>query len=1070
MLLSVNLSFSQTNGYDTTQYYGKMNWIYYNVNTSLVTTGLLRDYGIDFLNLDNYSGSALNDSNYVSLDEWRLLYASLYSDHINSNGSFLALDTLNRLFTSRSQTATPINFVTLFYNYQSFVPNAVTSNLIQVTNGQLFDVAGRPQSPYMNNDLFASAPLQQAAFTGANQILFSSSLFFGNTGKTISSIQVDPKGTGTYQTASLNVPLNVTYDTSGFYTVNVKITYTDATVKLSHTKLTIYASSNGALAYNKNNFASPFKGTGPPYYAEPFIFGTNYPYVPQPITATKAYMGVLGEGDYTVDLSVNNNTGKIKKPLIIVDGFDPDGSFTYLGVQNYLERITFDINYGYPSYYSHSIPLNGTSGLDNVDSYDLIYLHWKSGTDYIQRNAYLLEALIQYVNAKKALNGSVEQNVILGFSMGGLITRYALRDMEINSIPHQTRLFISHDVPYWGANVPVAAQVAVQHLAPWKIINVQGSGSFPFFQISYTDLVPSAVDGLALFNSPAAKQMLIQRYILNGFSQTLSTDNSVHNSFMNELNIMGWPLNCRNITLSNGACNGTKIYADNSNIAQISGNRPMSYLGSLWRSFILSIGGILAPTTVLTGGPGHPILNGYAMIWQFPLALFSTKNSIGMDFSLNSVPVSGTSRIYTGDVYSTKTVLGLINVKNYFISAHINSTSDMLPLDNAPGGEYSLTQFGFDPSQIQANLPAFFQGYISTVITQPNFCFVPTVSSLAITNPQSNLFTNFCSNVNCLNPSQVSDYYAPQVNQLHVSYSVDNSNWLLQKQDASYNCLKICAPDLSISGDNTICGTSNPYTITNLPAGAIVTWSAIPDLVNFSCNPCIAPSLTKTANGIMSLTATVSNACGSPIAIDKSNITVGPLPPTGTYNSPTNSSEIMVPMGHLDLTTFNAACVAFETNIFAPGATNVQWSGPTGGDVYWIQSGDNVFCSFSEVGQIIVLGLSVTNSCGITTKNYRFKCTTTTSCGIQPLIIIIAPNPAKTNMNVSFVQNNKTNIIQHSFQKIRIIDKMGNIKQNNQYKVGTKSASVNISLLTPDVYTLQVFDGNTWYSEKFIKN
>ena len=48
MIAATNSSYAQTYGYDTTQYYGKMNWIYYNVNTSLVTTGLLRDYGIDF--------------------------------------------------------------------------------------------------------------------------------------------------------------------------------------------------------------------------------------------------------------------------------------------------------------------------------------------------------------------------------------------------------------------------------------------------------------------------------------------------------------------------------------------------------------------------------------------------------------------------------------------------------------------------------------------------------------------------------------------------------------------------------------------------------------------------------------------------------------------------------------------------------------------------------------------------------------------------------------------------------------------------------------------------------------
>ncbi|MBS1736114.1 MAG: T9SS type A sorting domain-containing protein [Bacteroidetes bacterium] len=1018
-----------------------------------------------FLNLDNYTGSALNDSNFVGLDEWRLLYASLYSSHINSNGSFLGLDTLNRLFTSKSQTASPINLVTLYYTYQSFVPNAVTSNLMKVVNGQLYDVAGRVQSPYMNNDLFAIAPLQQAAFTGANQLLFSSSLFFGNTAKTISSIQVDSKGTGAYQTATLNVPLNVTYDTSGFYTVNVKITYTDGTIKLSHTKITVHSISNGGLAFNKNNFISPFKGTGPPYWAEPFIFGTHYPYTSQPITATKAYQGILGQGDYTVDLSVNNTSGKIKKPLIIVDGFDPDGSFTYTG--EYLRRINFDINNNPPT----SIPLNGTNGLDNADSYDLIYLHWKNGTDFIQRNAFVLEALIQYVNAQKALNGSSEQNVILGFSMGGLIARYALRDMELNSIAHQTRLFISHDAPFWGANVPVAAQAAVQQLAPWKIINLQGSGSFPYFQISYQDLIPSAVDGLALFNSPAAQQMLIQRYKLDPvFGQTLTADNSVHTAFMNEINNMGWPVNCRNITLSNGTCNGTKIYPDNSNIAQISGNRPMSYLGSLWRSFILSISGILAPTTVLTGGPGHPIPNGYALIWQFPLSLFSTKNSIGLNFSLNSVPPSGTSRIYTGDVYSTKKILGLINVTNYFISAHVNSTSDMLPLDNAPGGEYSLTQFGFDVHQIQESLPKFFQGYINTVINQPNFCFVPTVSSLAVSNPQANLFNNLCNTVNCLNPAQVSDYYAPHINQYHVSYTTDNSNWILQQQDANFNCSKICPADISISGDNSFCNTSNVYTIPGLPAGATVTWSTPSGLVTINSPNATQTTLTKTGNGIITLTAAISNACGgSPVVISKSNIVVGTgVPISGTYNSPSSPIEAMVPFTGFDLTTFNASCIAFNTNMSANGAGTISWAGPSGGDVYWLQSGDNVFVSFSAIGQTIVLTATATNSCGSTLKKYRFKCTTTTSCGIQPLRVILSPNPAFSTMNISLVHNNPQAILQ-PFQKIRIIDKLGNVKQNKQYSAGTKNTSVNLAALAPDVYTLQVFDGQNWYSEKFVK-
>jgi hypothetical protein len=1063
MLLSFNSSFSQTNGYDTTQYYGKMNWIYYNVNTSLVTTGLLRDYGIDFLNLDNYTGTALNDSNFVGLDEWRLLYASLYSDHINANGNFLALDTLNRLFTSKSQTASPINFVTLFYNYQSFVPNAVTSNLIRVTNGQLFDVAGRPQSPYTNNYLFASAPLQQAAFIGANQILFSSSLFFGNTGKTISSIQVDPKGTGTYQTASLNVPFNVTYDTSGFYTVNVKITYTDATIELSHTKLTIYSSANGALAFNKNNFASTFKGTGPPYLEEPFIFGTN-PSVSHPIPATKAYMGVLGQGDYTVDLSVNNNTGKIKKPLIIVDGFDPDGSFTYSG--EYLTRIGYDINYGYPNYFSFPIPLNGINGLDNSNSYDLIYLHWKNGTDYIQRNAYLLEALIQYVNTQKALNGSAEQNVILGFSMGGLITRYALRDMEINNIPHQTRLFISHDAPYWGANVPVAAQAAVQQLAPWKIINVQGSGSFPFFQIRYTDLIPAAVDGLNLLTSPAAQQMIIQNYILSPLTgQTLTANNSVHTAFLNELNTMGWPLNCRIVTLANGACNGNKIYADNSNIAQISGNRPVSYLGSLWRSLALSISGILAPTTVLTGGPGHPIPNGNALIWQFPLSLFSTKNTIGINFSLNSVPASGTSRIYTGDVYSTKKILGLINVTNYFISSHVNSTSDMLPLDNAPGGEYSLIQFGFDPSVIQTSLPAFFQGYIHTVITQPNFCFVPTVSSLAISNPQSNLSTNICSNVNCLKPTQVSDYYAPPVNQLHVSYTTDNSNWILQEQDAGYTCSSICPTGIKILGPAQFC-VSGSYSV-NSPAGNTITWSASPsNAVSFSSTSTNPTTVTKTGSGTVTLIATINNACN--IAPVTKTITIGAPPPSS--NSISGATIVYASAGyHYLLNTPNNSLPNNILWIVPTGWTILDGQGTKYLHVTTGSQGGQVQCDFDNVcGEPTGIFITAVIGNGGPAPESTTPETSKLNTGLQ---LTATPNPASNKVLVSLISGTstaKTSDGQLNIRQIKITDKTGMVKKQFSFNTASSSQAINVQDMLPDVYFIQVFTGKEWLSCKLV--
>ncbi|MDP1764833.1 MAG: hypothetical protein Q8L07_13200 [Sediminibacterium sp.] len=186
----------QCQTYDTTQYYGKMNYVFANVNKTLVTTGLLKDYGIDFLNLDNYTGAILNDSNFTALDEWRMLYASLYSQQINGNAGMLYLDTLNRLLNQYGSPANPVCFTGLYYNYQSLDPNTVNNNWMYVSNDQLYDVSGRSQSPYINNEMFAIAPIRQAGQIGANQFIFRSNLFFGNTGKVISYIQIDPKGTG----------------------------------------------------------------------------------------------------------------------------------------------------------------------------------------------------------------------------------------------------------------------------------------------------------------------------------------------------------------------------------------------------------------------------------------------------------------------------------------------------------------------------------------------------------------------------------------------------------------------------------------------------------------------------------------------------------------------------------------------------------------------------------------------------------------------------------------------------------------------------------------------------------
>lgn len=190
----------------------------------------------------------------------------------------------------------------------------------------------------------------------------------------------------------------------------------------------------------------------------------------------------------------------------------------------------------------------------------------------------------------------------------------------------------------------------------------------------------------------------------------------------------------------------------------------------------------------------------------------------------------------------------------------------------------------------------------------------------------------------------------------------------------------------------------------------------------------------------------------------------------GTYNSPTNNAQPLAPLTRFNPTT-NNTCLSVTTNMSIPSGSIVTWSGPENtNEIVWGPSGNNVNIYFSGLNQTIMLMLSVTNSCGTTNLRYSFTCTSTSPCGDNnALKVALSPNPSSSTMQVSLVGKTNDNI-RMKISEIRIIDKSGNLKQKNTYGAGQKNIGLNISSLVPDVYTILVFDGRTWTSEKFIKN
>ena len=190
-----------------------------------------------------------------------------------------------------------------------------------------------------------------------------------------------------------------------------------------------------------------------------------------------------------------------------------------------------------------------------------------------------------------------------------------------------------------------------------------------------------------------------------------------------------------------------------------------------------------------------------------------------------------------------------------------------------------------------------------------------------------------------------------------------------------------------ISGPASFC-SSAIYTLDNLPAGATInSWTASPtNAVTFSGSG-NSRTVTKVGgfHGSITLTVTLGAACGdvdiirTVQVIDMSSI-------SGTYNSPSNSKELLVPPPPKVLNwPGNAACVALITNITVPSGSTVSWSGTADPGVTWYQTGNNVFVNFTALDQIADLSISITNSCGSYNRPYRFRCTSMNTCGVQPL-------------------------------------------------------------------------------------
>ncbi|WP_030269927.1 esterase/lipase family protein [Streptomyces sp. NRRL B-24484] len=200
----------------------------------------------------------------------------------------------------------------------------------------------------------------------------------------------------------------------------------------------------------------------------------------------------------------------ITRPVIIADGFNlgrSDLTWLYAGLDRDYPFLT-------------ELRRRGR---------DVVLLGFDERSASIMVNAEAATACIMRTNAEQLGSAGL---TVGGFSMGGIITRYALARLEMQRMDHRTRLYFSYDSPHRGGVVPIGLQ-------------------------AFSHFIPVPNDFARQMDSPAARQMLWRHYDPATGTIGVAPERI---EFLQQLERLGgWPRIPRLIGVANGRGDGTGL-------------------------------------------------------------------------------------------------------------------------------------------------------------------------------------------------------------------------------------------------------------------------------------------------------------------------------------------------------------------------------------------------------------------------------------------------------------------------------------------------------------------------------
>jgi hypothetical protein len=381
---------------------------------------------------------------------------------------------------------------------------------------------------FENIRVFAGTSIFSNIFGDDIKFILPSNFIFSNTKDLISKIEIDfGNGLG-FQNVNKDEIISVHYPNTNNEFIEIKIKQIinkgNNTFVPLYTHFTVFRKSASTFKTNSNNVNTLAQERNDIFKYYPSADDQKI--------------------EYNLLMNPTNKNKKLRRPFIMCDGFDHGNRRNYyktdisflasfaIAKEDNDTRGMYELLDGEPSPWSN-VNEKHPHFIDSLlkYGYDIVFVNFIDGSGDILDNAKNFRGFLNDVINKNLRDSLTEENTIVGPSMGGVITRIALKQMEKAGEDHFVKIWISFDSPQKGANIPISLQHNINY----------GSGF-----LLYGDFFSKKLETI---NSPAAKQLLKHHYTE---SSGISHAANEHLQLLNYLDTLGYPTLSKNFGITNG--------------------------------------------------------------------------------------------------------------------------------------------------------------------------------------------------------------------------------------------------------------------------------------------------------------------------------------------------------------------------------------------------------------------------------------------------------------------------------------------------------------------------------------